>query len=73
MSAHDTPTVLKKIVARKWEEIAERKPQRSEAQLLQQAQRADAPRGFVASNSSYHACRSKQSFGTANGSPRATR
>ncbi|MFZ5605239.1 MAG: indole-3-glycerol phosphate synthase TrpC [Pseudomonadota bacterium] len=49
MSSHDTPTVLKKIVARKWEEIAERKPQRSEAQLLQQAQQADAPRGFVAS------------------------
>lgn len=49
MSSHDTPTVLKKIVARKWEEIAERRPQRSEAELLQQAQQADRPRGFVAS------------------------
>lgn len=44
----DTPTVLKKIVERKWQEIAERKPQVSEAQLLNQAQQADAPRGFVA-------------------------
>lgn len=47
--SHDTPTVLKKIVARKWEEVAERKPKVSEAQLLQRAQQADAPRGFVAS------------------------
>ncbi len=45
----DTPTVLKKIVARKWEEIAERKPLRSEASLLQLAKSADVPRGFVAS------------------------
>ena len=44
----DTPTVLKKIVERKWQEIAERKPQVSEAQLLNQALQADAPRGFVA-------------------------
>ena len=44
----DTPTVLKKIVERKWQEIAERKPQVSEAQLLSQALQADAPRGFVA-------------------------
>lgn len=48
-TAHDTPTVLKKIVARKWEEVTERKPLRSEAALLQLAKSADAPRGFVAS------------------------
>ena len=45
--SHDTPTVLKKIVARKWEEVAERKLKASEAQLLQRAKLADAPRGFV--------------------------
>lgn len=43
----ETPTVLKKIVARKWEEIAERKPQQSEAALLQKIQQVDAARGFV--------------------------
>lgn len=47
--SHDTPTVLKKIVARKWEEVAERKRLCSEAQLLQQACQADTPRGFVSS------------------------
>lgn len=47
--SQDTPTVLKKIVARKWEEVAERKPKASEARLQQQAQQADAPRGFVSS------------------------
>lgn len=47
--SHDTPTVLKKIVARKWEEVAERKPTVSEAQLLEQAKQADAPRGFIKS------------------------
>lgn len=47
-SMHDTPTVLKKIIARKWEEIAERRPLRSEQALLQLARQADAPRGFVA-------------------------
>ena len=30
-----TPTVLKKIVARKWEEVAERKPVQPEALLLE--------------------------------------
>lgn len=45
----DTPTVLKKIVDRKWQEIAERKPATSEAELLEKAKYADAPRGFVAS------------------------
>ncbi|MAR89343.1 MAG: indole-3-glycerol phosphate synthase TrpC [Pseudomonadota bacterium] len=44
----DTPTVLKKIVARKWEEVAERRRLCSEAELLRQARDADAPRGFVA-------------------------
>lgn len=43
----DTPTVLKKIISRKWEEIAERKAQVSVAQLEQQARQADSPRGFV--------------------------
>ncbi|HVL01620.1 MAG TPA: indole-3-glycerol phosphate synthase TrpC [Dongiaceae bacterium] len=47
MSQHDTPTVLKKIIARKWEEIGERKPLQSEQALLRQAKQADAPRGFV--------------------------
>ncbi len=45
----ETPTVLKRIVARKWEEIAERKPLQSFANLQIQAQQADAPRGFVKS------------------------
>jgi indole-3-glycerol phosphate synthase len=44
-----TPTVLKKIVARKWEEVAERKPQQPEALLLEKIKQVDAPRGFVAS------------------------
>ncbi len=46
---NDTPTVLKKIVARKWEEVAERKPQQSEAALQEAIKQADTPRGFVAS------------------------
>lgn len=46
---NDTPTVLKKIVARKWEEVAERKQQQSEAALLEKIRLADAPRGFVKS------------------------
>ncbi|MCP5014659.1 MAG: indole-3-glycerol phosphate synthase TrpC [Ketobacter sp.] len=46
---NDTPTVLKKIVARKWEEVAERKQQQSEAALLDKIRQADAPRGFVKS------------------------
>jgi indole-3-glycerol phosphate synthase len=44
----DTPTVLKKIIARKYEEIAERRQQRSLAELESLARSADAPRGFVA-------------------------
>ena len=43
----DTPTVLKKIISRKWEEIAERKALVSAAQLEQQAQAAGSVRGFV--------------------------
>lgn len=44
---NDTPTILKKILQRKVEEVAERKQQYSEAELLQRAQNADAVRGFV--------------------------
>lgn len=47
--SQDTPTVLKKIVARKWEEVAERKARVSEAELLQQARTAGPARGFVSS------------------------
>ncbi|HEY7884639.1 MAG TPA: indole-3-glycerol phosphate synthase TrpC [Cellvibrionaceae bacterium] len=43
----DTPTVLKKIIARKWQEISERKPQVSVAELERQAAAADPVRGFV--------------------------
>jgi indole-3-glycerol phosphate synthase len=44
----DTPTVLRKIIARKWEEIAERKQQVSLAQLKLQAAAQAPARGFVA-------------------------
>ncbi|PCJ47733.1 MAG: indole-3-glycerol-phosphate synthase [Moraxellaceae bacterium] len=43
----NTPTVLKKIIARKYEEITERRSQVSEQELLIQAKTADQPRGFV--------------------------
>ncbi len=43
----NTPTILKKIIARKWQEVSERKAAVSEAGLLQQAKQASAPRGFV--------------------------
>ncbi len=43
----NTPTVLKKIIARKWEEIEERKVGISEQALLTQSAQADAPRGFI--------------------------
>ncbi len=46
--APDVPDILKKILHRKNEEIAFRSKQVSEQALLQQAQRADAPRGFCA-------------------------
>ena len=44
----NTPTVLKKIVDRKFEEIKERRAEHSEQRLLEVAQSADKPRGFVA-------------------------
>jgi indole-3-glycerol phosphate synthase len=43
----DTPTVLRKIIARKWEEIAERKTQVSLEQLKQRAVQQAPARGFV--------------------------
>lgn len=43
----DTPTVLRKIIARKWEEIAERKAQVSLEQLKQRAAEQPQARGFV--------------------------
>ena len=44
----DTPTVLRKIIARKWQEIAERKAQVSLDQLAQAAAGQAPARGFVA-------------------------
>ena len=44
----DTPTILKKILARKHEEIAERSAQVSIPQLIEKARTASAPRGFAA-------------------------
>lgn len=45
----ETPTVLRKIVARKFEEIQQRQAQRSCDQLLEQIKHnADQPRGFIA-------------------------
>jgi indole-3-glycerol phosphate synthase len=44
----DTPDILKKIVARKHEEVAERSARASLAQLERRLEAADAPRGFVA-------------------------
>ena len=43
----DTPDILRKIVARKREEIAERSARISQVQLAQNLSRVDAPRGFV--------------------------
>lgn len=44
----DTPTILKKILARKHEEIAERSAQVTIPQLIEKAKSASAPRGFAA-------------------------
>lgn len=43
----DTPTVLKKIIARKYEEVTERRQRISEAEWLARAAQADTPRGFA--------------------------
>jgi len=43
----DTPDILKKIVARKQEEIAERRARVSQAELAEGLAEVDAPRGFV--------------------------
>lgn len=43
----DTPDILKKIIKRKDEEIAERSAKVSIQQLITLAEQADAPRGFV--------------------------
>ena len=48
-SMSDKPTVLRKIIARKWEEIAERKAQVSLEQLKTQAAQQPTARGFVRS------------------------
>jgi indole-3-glycerol phosphate synthase len=44
----ETPTILKKILARKQEEIAERSAQITIPQLIEKAKLASAPRGFAA-------------------------
>jgi len=44
----DTPDILKKIINRKYEEIAERKEKVSLQQLVELAEKGDTPRGFVA-------------------------
>lgn len=49
MSETGTPTVLKKILDRKWEEVAERSATLSIAALQEQIKTAPAPRGFVRS------------------------
>lgn len=43
----DTPTILKKIVARKWQEISERSIELPLATLQERILAMDAPRGFV--------------------------
>ncbi|MDB9843150.1 indole-3-glycerol-phosphate synthase TrpC, partial [Porticoccaceae bacterium] len=44
----DTPTILKKILARKQQEIAERSAIVPSEQLLEQAKLVSPPRGFAA-------------------------
>lgn len=43
----DTPTILKKIVARKHQEVAERQQEVGLAELQKKADQADLPRGFT--------------------------
>jgi indole-3-glycerol phosphate synthase len=45
---NDTPDILKKIIARKFVEVAERRAQHSLEDLARRAASTDAPRGFVA-------------------------
>jgi len=45
---NDTPDILKKIIARKWAEVAERGAMLPMTELAVLAAEADAPRGFVA-------------------------
>jgi indole-3-glycerol phosphate synthase len=45
----DTPDILKKIIARKREEIAARERDRSQSELIEALAGASAPRGFTAS------------------------
>ena len=46
-TSSETPTVLKKIIARKAEEVSERRAKITEQELLKQACDADKPRGFI--------------------------
>ena len=46
---NDTPTILKTIIQRKYEEVAERSAKTPAEQLLEQAQQASPVRGFVQS------------------------
>lgn len=43
----DTPTILRKIIARKWEELAERKRAKPLSNLQQEILHTERPRGFV--------------------------
>jgi indole-3-glycerol phosphate synthase len=44
---NDTPDILKKIVRRKWEEIAQRSRERPLTQIMDELPDADRPRGFA--------------------------
>ena len=43
----DTPDILKKIVARKWQEVAERRERLPLGELESLARQADGQRGFA--------------------------
>ncbi len=47
--SNNTPDILKKILARKWEEIAERSAERPITYMVELAEQAASPRGFVKS------------------------